>query len=1413
MKKPYTLLLFALAVILMSAELVASKNAKSLDLPPSSTHSIQSSITLSLSAAKNASLDLSYLPEQKVKQLPYQSLLQHEFINHIQPLSNGLLLFSSQSGSFLFDGYDFVALATEDFESHSALNTETFAALEDRQGNLWVATSLGLYLRDAQSELWQNMSEVFFPERMDSILVKEIYQDSQGRLWFGLLNGIAIYSPETRQLEYTVRASNSSNDIGRVFTIIEQSSDTLWIGSNSGLYQAQLKQQQWQLTEAIEKEYITSSTRFSENEIWFGSDISGIIRLNTDKGQFTTLKENPLPGITLVSSNVWGLLRDSQGLLWISYWDQGVSLFDLSNQRHFRLQHRVKDASALPGHSVEHITEDLNGNIWFATTSGAAVFSHDWLNIQYLRDTAIQLHSPDTNYINHATEDSNGIVWLVSNNNLLAWNPSKNQLKSFYTPDDSTLIDRNIWQIKPINKQHLLLTSSSGVWIFNTSSKLFKPLTSATTYLANDNQRAFYAIAHINDHEFYLASSSADIYLVDTVKESTQLILNTRANPIASHVEYFTRIKVDSRGLLWLASPNGVFWFDPKTKKLTSFSANKGNLRLSSNIIHDILEDPQGNIWLATDSGGLNKIEFEQKQPVNVKVYSKQDGLPSNKIVNLIPGENDFFWFSTDNLFGRYFYETNDIELFPQIGHAELAFNANCWSKSISGYITLCGNEAVRFHPNNLQPISPSSKLVLTSIYRMHQIDSRFSPLKKLENLAFSPEDDLITFRFSTLDFTYSDTTKYQYRLQNYDDTWLNPGFNNFASYTDLPAGHFSLWIKTSIEGQTWQDPVKILDFDVLPPWWQTSTAYTFYLLSIFLIAAAIYRERKQKRRQKEAALEAIKQSEERLRDVLWGSGDQLWRWDIIHNLMFRTEKITLNELPRESIYDWSDVFAKIHNDDRALVSDLIEQHLNGDTEYYEAQFRLLNEFNHKWEWVLMKGRIVERDNDGLPTMLAGTLKNIDDLKQTEERLRYLANYDQLTELPNRTLFLQQMTHAIQAAKRFDEKVALLFFDLNGFKVINDSLGHAIGDLLLKAVAQRLKLILRESDHVARLGGDEFTIIIERVHSKEDIIPSLERIHQELKQPFDLGSQTVLTTASIGVALYPDHGNTAEALLKNADIAMYEAKRNDDKSYCFFEEEMNAQLVRRLNVEKQLENAIANDEFISFFQPRVDVINNQISGFEALIRWRHPERGLVSPAEFIPVAEDSGQIIYLGSWILFDACKQCAKWHQQGHALRVSVNIAALQFKQSDLINIVQQALETSQLKPEYLELEITEGTLIYNLDHTRRVLYDLKQLGVKIALDDFGTGYSSLSYLQQLPIDVLKIDRSFIIQLTESKKSARLCQAIINMAHSLDLEVVAEGIETQEQLNILAEMGCEQYQGYLFGKPLPASDIILPNK
>ena len=454
------------------------------------------------------------------------------------------------------------------------------------------------------------------------------------------------------------------------------------------------------------------------------------------------------------------------------------------------------------------------------------------------------------------------------------------------------------------------------------------------------------------------------------------------------------------------------------------------------------------------------------------------------------------------------------------------------------------------------------------------------------------------------------------------------------------------------------------------------------------------------------------------------------------------------------------------------------------------------------------RGRIVEWDSRGKPRLLAGTSKDIDGIKKTEKQLRYLANYDQLTQLPNRSLFHEHLRHAIQMALRFNEKLGLLFFDLDGFKLVNDLKGHAVGDQLLRSVAQRLEATLRETDNIARLGGDEFAIIVERVENPEDIRPTLERIMVEMSRPFVFDEQTIDISVSIGVAVFPSDGENTSSLLKHADIAMYEAKRSGKNKFCFYKAEMNTLLIKRHDMEEELQTAISENQFETFYQPRVCVQTNQVKGFEALIRWHHPKRGLVSPAEFIPLAESTGQILQLGDWVLQDACLQAAIWHQKGWNGCISINIAALQFQQPDLVAKVEQALHKAKIPSSLIELEITEGTLIKSIEHTRNVILSLKNLGVRIALDDFGTGYSSLSYLQQLPIDVLKIDRSFIIQIIHSKKSSRLSVAIINMAHSLGLEVVAEGVEDNEQLDFLKATTCEEYQGYLFGKPVPASQI-----
>ncbi|HYH40323.1 MAG TPA: EAL domain-containing protein [Azospirillum sp.] len=445
--------------------------------------------------------------------------------------------------------------------------------------------------------------------------------------------------------------------------------------------------------------------------------------------------------------------------------------------------------------------------------------------------------------------------------------------------------------------------------------------------------------------------------------------------------------------------------------------------------------------------------------------------------------------------------------------------------------------------------------------------------------------------------------------------------------------------------------------------------------------------------------------------------------------------------------------------------------------------------------------------NDALMFVLA-FVDDVTERKAAEQRVHYLAHYDALTGLPNRTLLQDRLTHAIAAAKRSNGTVAVLFLDLDHFKVINDSLGHTIGDEVLKDVAVRLQQALREVDTVGRLGGDEFIIVLPDAGNAADVARVAARILDCVCEPMRIKDRDFTISPSIGISLYPADGEDGERLIKNADAAMYQAKAAGRHAFRFFTTSMDAQLNERLNLEANIRRALDLGEFRLHYQPQIELGSGRVTGLEALIRWAHPDLGMVPPGRFIPVAEESGQIAAISLWVLDEACRQAKLWQAEGLPLqRVAVNISALQFRSAELPGQVSAALTRHGLPPWCLELEVTEGALIRNVDMAILILKSLKEMGVKVSIDDFGTGYSSLSYLQRFPVDTLKIDRSFVNDVPNDQNDAAIVKAIIGLGSSLGLQVIAEGVETEQQLNFLRESGCHGGQGYLFSPPIPADD------
>ncbi len=509
---------------------------------------------------------------------------------------------------------------------------------------------------------------------------------------------------------------------------------------------------------------------------------------------------------------------------------------------------------------------------------------------------------------------------------------------------------------------------------------------------------------------------------------------------------------------------------------------------------------------------------------------------------------------------------------------------------------------------------------------------------------------------------------------------------------------------------------------------------------------------------------------------------------------------------PDENNLSYKYFFNFVHPEDREFVDKVYVESLKNKTEY-DIVHRLLLA-NGKIKYVHEKWKSIYNEENNI-LRLIGTIQDITEQKTIENKIEHMAHHDALTGLPNRLVAINKTEEAIVLAKRNNSKIGLIFFDLDGFKTINDSMGHSVGDMVLKAVASRIKNVLRKTDTISRQGGDEFLIILPDINSKDEIISIVEKLILEFEKQFEVGSHFVSATASIGIACYPEHGDSFESLFKNVDAAMYKAKEFGKNTYHFFTKQMQYNIIGEFKIQNDLKNAILNNEFVLHYQPQIDSNKNKIIGAEALIRWKHPEMGMIPPLDFISIAEANGLIVNIGEWVLNEACKQAVLWSKEGINITIAVNISAVQFKRGNLVDVIKNALISSGLEPRFLELELTESIMINDVEMVLKTVHNLKELGVQLSIDDFGTGYSSLAYLKRFAVDKLKIDQSFIKDILNDKEDAVIVKTIIQMAKNLNLKTIAEGVENQQIYDSLKALGCDVVQGYHFAKPMASTEFI----
>ncbi|WP_409177403.1 EAL domain-containing protein [Brevibacillus fortis] len=543
-----------------------------------------------------------------------------------------------------------------------------------------------------------------------------------------------------------------------------------------------------------------------------------------------------------------------------------------------------------------------------------------------------------------------------------------------------------------------------------------------------------------------------------------------------------------------------------------------------------------------------------------------------------------------------------------------------------------------------------------------------------------------------------------------------------------------------------------------------------------------------------------LKRSEEKYRIIAENTSDIISIINLDGDFLYLSpshKHVWEHTVPDEEIHN---LFEWIVEDDRDIFAYAI-QHAFSTRKEYMVECRINTQRNDVI-WTESKINPIT-DEEGNVTKLLLVTRDVTDRKQSEETIHHLAYHDALTDLPNRRMYVQQLSKEMMQAKRFQSNLAVLFLDMDRFKDVNDSFGHDVGDMLLIEASKRLQACLKPGDVVARLGGDEFTIMQNQLQDRSEATALAEQIMNQLQRPFELDGHVFNVSCSIGIALYPQDGDNPEDLLKRADTALYTVKSRGKNGYDFFDPTMEAKSLERILMENEMRKAIEQEQFQIYYQPKIDIATSAMTGMEALVRWVHPELGIIPPNRFIPIAEETGMILALGEWILKQACKQNKIWHDQGYTLKVSVNLSARQIYQKDLVEMIKDILQETNLSPDWLELEITESIFV-KMEEATAVLQQIRDIGIQISIDDFGTGYSSFSYIKSLPVDTIKIDASFIRDIHHNQESQAIVKAIVTIAQSLNMNVIAEGIELHDQVAALKENGCDHGQGYLFSKPLP---------
>ncbi|MBY6186042.1 EAL domain-containing protein [Marinobacter hydrocarbonoclasticus] len=1400
-----------------------------------------------------------------------------------------------------------------------------------------------------------NLNEYGLEQNLSESSVTSIVQDQLGFIWVGTINGLNRFDGSMFKRYHTSNSALHGLNHNTVRALHIDTQGQLWVVTNQRIYQYDSERDYFKPLDVPMPQKKFWTVNSDEQRLYLGTD-SGLILYDKVFQRFELLEETEPFGI----SGIYHFDKDT--LILATGQSEGISINlqtrkfeDLPLSGHIKGHFKVSDelSLVLTTHQLRLIDAQGDERLSQAISpTHKAAFDPSSNRVYYTAGKEVHFVTVDENRFTFSppqslqldleTEpsdlylDRNGDLWVgVIGTGLIKVSTSTHELSHYHGICEDNSCDQ-VWSLAYQDGQVWVANDSEMLVAFDENRVVTQQYNTGITgpkTIHSDGNTIFVGgqnrLYFLQDQQEYgiefdgtiitSISSSGSNKLLGTfdagiiVLDETGRLIRDRFVPQVDST--ILSLKVEKNKVL-IGTQTGlhIYRFNDRLHIWEKYEH-----MLNDNIVTAI-ESTENGYVIGTVSSGLHFLDRQFKLKKLDIDFREQDNLLIYSLVSTPSG-----LYSSSN-FGILKIAPDSLTLTDFYGYSRGA------QKEFNGMAAMAHGDTVYFGGtegiNILQGAHSSSySFSFAPVFTYLKVfDEEVTPGDKLsKNIALS---DTISLDYSDYPFTiglsrlsgqFSQDIDYQYRLLGLDNDWKPVDRASMSiTFSKLPPGRYRLEtasVTPFIKEQSSRHAINIV---IHPPWWLSPQAKLVYGFIALMLLLSLYKEMLRRRR----VQERIAQSEERLKLSLWGSGDEMWDWDMEAGKIYRSNIWGILEFPQDGQRNGSGE-SNIHPDDLNRVNELLNAHFSGESEHFEATYRVKSK-RGDWVWILDRAKIVERDDQGNPTRMTGTIKDISSIKEAEERLnlfaralrnisegmfildndmrylevneacreitgfekghfinrylnferypqaytediirivqqqgrwngelelsrsngriiqieltldqikesgthnhfyvgvfsdithrkqaeselRRLTNNDVLTGLPNRS-YLQI---SLDSLVRRQVPLCLLIFDLDNFKKVNDSLGHVAGDALLCHVANRVRNHLPEEASLYRLGGDEFAVIYDGEHAINYSTKMAQEILNAFSHPFQLDQGEVVVNSSIGIVTYPDDDVDRQALLRKADLAMYHAKGQGGQCYQFFNESLNQAAIVRLDTENLIRQALKDNYFEVYYQPKVDLRSRKIKGMEALVRLNHPTRGLISPGEFIPLAEETGLIVEIGEHVLKQACFAAEKWRHMGLLDgRVAVNLSSQQFMLPDLCDRIERILKLTRLPAKFLELEITEGTVIQQPEQAITTMKSLHKLGIHLALDDFGTGYSSLSYLKRFPINTLKIDKSFVDDIAVTAKDRMMAASIITIARNMELQVVAEGVETEEQLGVLQELRCDMVQGFLFSRPVPEDEF-----